>query len=162
MYGLRVNIGSQYLVSKSGLKILSPHLGCFQYLVTWGLACFLLASSSRLLARASSPLTPSSKLACSEISILFASVSGVNKVIFWQCLKTDNFCRQLACGRAVVHMVFLSKASSSDDTSLTASPRFLPPTTSPLPPPTRGPGDWMFPSQSSPPPNSHQNQNGHD
>ena len=100
MYGLRVNIGSQYLVSKSGLKILSPHLGCFQYLVTWGLACFLLASSSRLLARASSPLTPSSKLACSEIIIMFAYGSGVNiKFVFSAIFIKLIFCLQAACLR---------------------------------------------------------------
>ena len=100
MYGLRVNIGSQYLVSKSGLKIQSPHLGCFQYLVTWGLACFLLASSSRLLARASSPLTPSSKLACSEIIIMFAYGSGVNiKFVFSAIFIKLIFCLQAACLR---------------------------------------------------------------
>ena len=112
MYGLRVNIGSQYLVSKSGLKILSPHLGCFQYLVTWGLACFLLSSSSRLLARASSPLTPSSKLACSEIIIMirvFFYDVYIKRIFFTGSMPADEqWCTWSSFPKPVLQMRALS------------------------------------------------------
>ena len=66
---------------KPGLKI------WFQYLVTWGLVCFLLVSSSLLLARASSPLTPSSRLAWSlllhqEFFIILVISEPVLETIF--------------------------------------------------------------------------------
>ena len=61
MEGISILKVSQYLsISWRYLNILNTS----QYLVTWSLLCLLRFCSSRLLARASNPLTPSSKLAC--------------------------------------------------------------------------------------------------